>query len=175
MRVSPIERSNDLRKYNVLILPGGSPVSNGVKKWVEDGGTLIALGEAAYSLARKDSKFSSVRRQRDVLDKLTSIRKTSKENDKPKTSKSTLTTSGATGKRNTAGRRMPAKRKPRTRKKNQKNRPPRASLRNSNASTNGRESSAHPASSSKPVLTSGTGSVSDSASSYPSWSVATAL
>jgi hypothetical protein len=70
MRVSPIERSRDLRKYNVLILPGGGPVSDGVKKWVEDGGTLIALGKAAYSIARKDSKFSSVRRRRDVLDKL---------------------------------------------------------------------------------------------------------
>jgi hypothetical protein len=70
MRVSPIERSRDLRKYNVLILPGGGPVSDGVKKWVEDGGTLIALGRASYSIARKDSKFSSVRRRRDVLDKL---------------------------------------------------------------------------------------------------------
>jgi len=70
MRASPIERSRDLRKYNVLILPGGGPVSDGVKKWVEDGGTLIALGEAAYSIARKDSEFSSVRRRRDVLDKL---------------------------------------------------------------------------------------------------------
>lgn len=70
MRVSPIERSRDLRKYNVLILPRGGPVSDGVKKWVEDGGTLIALGEASYSIARKDSELSSVRRRRDVLDKL---------------------------------------------------------------------------------------------------------
>ena len=70
MRVSPIERINDLRKYNVLIFPGVGPVSDSVKKWVEDGGTLIALGEAAYSITRKDSEFSSVRRRRDVLDKL---------------------------------------------------------------------------------------------------------
>ncbi|MFC2160479.1 M14 family metallopeptidase [Acidobacteriota bacterium] len=70
MRVSPIERSRDLRKYNVLILPGGGAVSDGLKKWVEDGGTLIALGQAVYSLARNDSEFSSVRRRRDVLDKL---------------------------------------------------------------------------------------------------------
>jgi hypothetical protein len=70
MRVSPIERSRDLRKYNVLILPGRGPVPDNVQKWVEDGGTLIALGEAAYSIARKDSEFSSVRRRRDVLDKL---------------------------------------------------------------------------------------------------------
>jgi hypothetical protein len=70
MRVSPIERSRDLRKYNVLILPGRGPVSDDVKKWVEDGGTLIALGGASYSIAKKDSKLSSVRRRRDVLDKL---------------------------------------------------------------------------------------------------------
>jgi hypothetical protein len=70
MRVSPIERSRDLRKYNVLILPGGGPVSDGIKKWVEDGGTLIALGNASYSIAREDSEFSSVRRRRDVLGKL---------------------------------------------------------------------------------------------------------
>jgi hypothetical protein len=70
MRVSPIEGSSDLRKYNVLILPGRAPVSDGVKKWVEDGGTLIALGGAAYTIARKDSELSSVRRRRDVLDRL---------------------------------------------------------------------------------------------------------
>jgi hypothetical protein len=70
LRVSPTERSRDLRKYNVLILPGGGTVSDSVKKWVEDGGTLIAFGGAAYSIARKDSEFSSVRRRRDVLDKL---------------------------------------------------------------------------------------------------------
>jgi hypothetical protein len=70
MRVSPIERSRDLRKYNVLILPGGGTVSDGIKKWVEDGGTLIAFGQAANSIAGKDSKFSSVRWRRDVLDKL---------------------------------------------------------------------------------------------------------
>jgi len=70
MRVSPIERSRDLRKYNVLILPNRGPVPDGVKKWIEDGGTLIALGEAAYSIATKDSEFSSVRRRRDILDKL---------------------------------------------------------------------------------------------------------
>jgi hypothetical protein len=70
MRISPIERIRDLRKYNVMIFPRGGPISDGIKKWVEDGGTLIALGEAYYSIARKDSELSSVRRRRDVLDKL---------------------------------------------------------------------------------------------------------
>ena len=70
MRVSPVSRSRDLRKYNVLILAGRGSVSDGVKKWVADGGTLIAFGEAAYAIARKDSELSSVKRRRDVLDKL---------------------------------------------------------------------------------------------------------
>jgi hypothetical protein len=70
MRISPISRSRDLRKYNVLILPGDGSVSDSVKKWVADGGTLIAFGSAAYSVARRDDGFSSVRRRRDVLDKL---------------------------------------------------------------------------------------------------------
>jgi len=70
MRVSPVSRSRDLRKYNVLILAGRGSVSDGVKKWVADGGTLIAFGQAAYAIAKKDSELSSVRRRRDVLDKL---------------------------------------------------------------------------------------------------------
>jgi hypothetical protein len=70
MRVSPVERARDLRKYNVLIHAGGGPVSDSVKKWVADGGTLIAFGRAAYAIAREDSGLSSVRRRRDVLDKL---------------------------------------------------------------------------------------------------------
>ena len=70
MRVAPVSRSRDLRKYNALILAGRGSVSDGVKKWVADGGTLIAFGEAAYAIARKDSELSSVKRRRDVLDKL---------------------------------------------------------------------------------------------------------
>jgi hypothetical protein len=70
MRVAPVSRSRDLRKYNALILAGRGSVSDGVKKWVADGGTLIALGQTAYAIARKDSELSSVRRRRDVLDKL---------------------------------------------------------------------------------------------------------
>ena len=59
MRVSPIERTRDLRKYNVLILPGSVSISDDIIKWVEDGGTLIALGQASYSIARNDSELSS--------------------------------------------------------------------------------------------------------------------
>ncbi|MHC4068134.1 MAG: M14 family zinc carboxypeptidase [Planctomycetota bacterium] len=70
MRVSPISKSGDLRKYNALILAGRGSVSDDVKQWVADGGTLIAFGKAAYAIARKDSELSSVRRRRDVLDKL---------------------------------------------------------------------------------------------------------
>jgi hypothetical protein len=70
MRISPVERARDLRKYNVLIHAGGGPVSDSVKKWISDGGTLIAFGEAAYAIAKKDSELSSVKRRRDVLDKL---------------------------------------------------------------------------------------------------------
>ena len=66
MRVSPVERTGDLRKYNVLILPGGGFVSDDVKKWIADGGTLIAFGRAAYAIAKEGSGVSSVRRRRDV-------------------------------------------------------------------------------------------------------------
>ena len=70
MRVSPVSKSRDLRKYNTLILAGRGSVLDGVKKWVADGGTLIAFGEAAYAITRDDSELSSVKRRRDVLDKL---------------------------------------------------------------------------------------------------------
>jgi hypothetical protein len=70
MRVSPIEGIDDLRKYNVLIFPGNGSVSDDVKKWIADGGTLIAFDRAAHAIAKKDSGLSGVRRRRDVLDKL---------------------------------------------------------------------------------------------------------
>lgn len=70
MRVSPVKSTRDLRKYNILVLSGRGSVSDGVKKWVADGGTLIAFGEAAYAIAKKDNGLSSVRRRRDVLDTL---------------------------------------------------------------------------------------------------------
>ena len=68
----------DLRKYNVLILPNSrslaSVLDDGaiqkIKRWVEAGGTLIALGNSAAFAANEKSALSSVKLKRDVLDKL---------------------------------------------------------------------------------------------------------
>ena len=69
----------DLRKYNVLILPdtwGSSDVYNtilgkdGIKKltdWIEDGGTLIAIGNGAAFVADSSSKLSQVRLRRQSI------------------------------------------------------------------------------------------------------------
>ena len=82
LRCSPINVQSleriDLRKYNVLILPSGGAVGavlrggalKNVRNWVEAGGTLIAIGNSAAALANENSGLSSVRRLRDVLDKL---------------------------------------------------------------------------------------------------------
>ena len=82
LRSSPINIQNlsriDLRKYNVLVLPdasglervlGESAVAK-VRRWVEGGGTLVALGNSASFATAKDRRLSSVRLKRDVLDKL---------------------------------------------------------------------------------------------------------
>lgn len=69
----------DLSVYNVLILPNtwGSPkevLGEGglatLKKWVQAGGTLIAVSECAFFLADSSSGFSSAREYGQVLDKL---------------------------------------------------------------------------------------------------------
>ena len=72
----------DLDKYNVLILPDsrGGPKSykrllseGGVEKlkgWMEEGGTLIAIGSAAAFAADSSSGLSKVRQRRQVLNKL---------------------------------------------------------------------------------------------------------
>ena len=72
----------DLDKYNVLILPStyGGPrtykrlLSEGgvkhLREWVEDGGTLIAVGAAAAFVADSSVSLVSVRQKRQVLDKL---------------------------------------------------------------------------------------------------------
>ncbi|MHC4508032.1 MAG: M14 family metallopeptidase [Planctomycetota bacterium] len=82
LRSSPINIRSigqiDLRKYNVLILPDSGDVARvldekavgKMKKWVEAGGTLIAVGGSAAFVAGKDQDLSSVRLKRDVLDKL---------------------------------------------------------------------------------------------------------
>jgi hypothetical protein len=69
----------DLSSYNVLILPNpwgslkdmlGEEGVAAIKKWVQAGGTLIAVNEAAYFLADSSSGFSSAREYGQVLDKL---------------------------------------------------------------------------------------------------------
>jgi len=79
--ISRIGRT-DLSKYNVLVVPsvwgsfnaiksalGESGISN-IKKWVKDGGTLIAMGEAAVFCADTSVGISQVRLKRQALDKL---------------------------------------------------------------------------------------------------------
>ncbi|MHC5023189.1 MAG: M14 family metallopeptidase [Planctomycetota bacterium] len=82
LRISPVNLQGlgfiDLRLYNVIIIPSagrlGAVLDDGarrrLKSWVEDGGTLIAVGGAAAALASESMGLSSVRRKRDVLDKL---------------------------------------------------------------------------------------------------------
>ena len=82
LRVSPINIQRlgrvDLRKYNVLIMPDCSGLERvfddgtvgKIKRWVEGGGTLIAVGSSAAYLAQPGRGLSSVRLKRDVLDKL---------------------------------------------------------------------------------------------------------
>ena len=82
LRNSPINVQSmsrlDLRKYNVIILPDSGGLTrvldeNAVEKirrWVEAGGTLVAVANSAAFAAGKDRGLSSVRLRRDVLDKL---------------------------------------------------------------------------------------------------------
>jgi len=72
----------DLSKYNVLVLPsywggaGGLSMELGpsgmeqLRGWVRAGGTLIALGEAAFFCADSASGLSAAREKGSVLDKL---------------------------------------------------------------------------------------------------------
>ena len=65
--------SVDLRKYNVLILPSGSykeSALSSLKQWVNNGGTLIALGGAVSYFTNEKTGMSAVRERKDVLDKL---------------------------------------------------------------------------------------------------------
>jgi hypothetical protein len=77
----------DLDNYNVLILPQvwGSPMAyskilgkQGISKlreWVQDGGTLVAIGTAAAFAADSSVKLSSVRLYSQSLDKLDKYQK----------------------------------------------------------------------------------------------------
>lgn len=71
----------DLRKYNVLVFPSsGSPQTynqilgkdgiNKIKKWIENGGTLIGIGNAAAFLADTSSGMSKVRLRHQALNEL---------------------------------------------------------------------------------------------------------
>jgi len=66
---------NDLRRYNVLVLPDrGGPIPDNIarqlKPWIEQGGTLIAIGRTAAQLASEKSALTAVRTLPEVLDKL---------------------------------------------------------------------------------------------------------
>jgi hypothetical protein len=72
-----LDRIN-LDVYNVLVLPGSwGPMApklskraqSHLKDWVEDGGTLICIGQAAVWAADTASHFSNVRLKRQALDK----------------------------------------------------------------------------------------------------------
>ena len=69
------ERS-DLRRYNVIVLPDrwfgewSEGLLEGLERWVEAGGTLVAIGRSAGQVAGSESSLSSVRLLRDVLDDL---------------------------------------------------------------------------------------------------------
>ncbi len=64
-------RFTDLRRYNVLVLPSGAGseirgAMDDLRRWVESGGTLIAIGSSASALAREGG-LSSARDLSDVL------------------------------------------------------------------------------------------------------------
>ena len=61
----------DLREYNVIVAPPGASLGEAKRAlttWVRNGGTLVAMGSAAASLA--DSELSSVKLRRNALDDL---------------------------------------------------------------------------------------------------------
>jgi hypothetical protein len=66
----------DLRRYNVLILPDrwgdgfDEAQLKALKSWVEAGGTLIATGGAAASIAKEEAGISQVRQLPDTFDDL---------------------------------------------------------------------------------------------------------
>lgn len=67
----------DLRRYNVLIVPGRWPeardftgLRESLDSWIRDGGTLIAIGRASARVADPQAKLSRVRELSGVLDQL---------------------------------------------------------------------------------------------------------
>ena len=67
---------NDLRRYNVLVLPNvwwgelTDAERELLEKWVESGGTLVAIAGSAAQVASKESSLTAVRRLPDVLEDL---------------------------------------------------------------------------------------------------------
>jgi len=73
LTVSGLGRA-DLRPYNVIILPSARGLDKQVleklKKWVENGGTLVAVGRSAALLAEKETGMSRVVLRSQVLNQL---------------------------------------------------------------------------------------------------------
>ncbi len=71
-----LDTEPDLSRYNVLVLPSrfGGPLSDSrvrqLKTWVEQGGTLIAIGNSAAQLAHEKTGLGNTRLLPDVLGKL---------------------------------------------------------------------------------------------------------
>ncbi|RKZ08455.1 peptidase, partial [bacterium] len=64
----------DLRRYNVIVLPDGSPEAlkeemDALRSWVETGGTLVAIGASAGAIARDPEGIGSIRQLPDILSK----------------------------------------------------------------------------------------------------------
>ncbi|KUG25762.1 hypothetical protein ASZ90_004412 [hydrocarbon metagenome] len=79
----------DLRKYNVLILPSSwgnlkdtftKSVTGKLKTWIEEGGTLIAIGSSISVIADSSIAISNVKTRRDNLKKLNNYYKEVAEN-----------------------------------------------------------------------------------------------
>ena len=83
MRAAFINTQNlsgvDLRRYNVLVIPDGGADGwtdklPAIKSWVEQGGTLIAIGSAAAPFCKEKDGIGSTRLLPDVLTKLDEFR-----------------------------------------------------------------------------------------------------
>ncbi len=62
-------KGRDLSRYNVIILPGGSPeLPKELRSWVRAGGTLIAVGAAVRPLCQPKGDWAETRLLPDVLD-----------------------------------------------------------------------------------------------------------
>jgi hypothetical protein len=71
---SALERT-DLRRYNVIVIPDrrfggiGTDALARLRDWVENGGTLIAIGRSAAALTGEEAAISGVRQLHDILDR----------------------------------------------------------------------------------------------------------